>query len=258
MHISLAGETLFYIGSFAVTNSILTSWFVTAFLMCIGIIIGRSFKKVPSTLQQIVEMAYETIEGLAVSISGEAGKKHTPLALTLFLFILLNNWLGLIPGVGSIGYYHTEHGEKVLTPFVRSGSADLNTTLALALIAVVIAHVLGVRSSGPIGHLKHFRNPLEIVSEFSKVLSFSFRLFGNVFAGEVLLAVAAGIVAIVIGRESAWFGIPGGLIMIPFMGLELLVGFIQAFIFAALTLVFIGVFTRHSEEHAESEVRVDE
>lgn len=255
MHISLAAQTLFYIGSFPVTNAILTSWIVTAILIVIGVLVGLNFKKIPSTVQQLLEMVYEMIEDLAVSIGGEAGKKYAPLAVTLFLYILLSNWLGLIPGVGSIGTHIVEHGEKVFAPYIRSGTADLNTTLALALIAVVTAQVLGIRSSGILGHLKHFKNPLEIVSEFSKLLSFSFRLFGNVFAGEVLLGVAAGILTLVIGGEKIWYGIPGGLIQIPFLGLELLVGFIQAFIFAALTLVFIGVFTAgHSEVHSTEEV----
>lgn len=250
MHISLAGEILFYIGQFPVTNAILTSWIVTLFLIVAGTLVGLSFKKIPSVFQQLFEMIYEMIEDLAVSIAGEKGKNFAPLAVTLFLYILLSNWLGLVPGVGSVGVNMVDHGEHVFVPLIRSGTADLNTTLALALISVVVAQVLGVKSSGILGHLKHFINPLEIVSELSKILSFSFRLFGNVFAGEVLLAAGASILILVTGKTEIWYGIPGGIIQIPFAALELLVGFIQAFIFASLTLVFIGVFTQgHAQEH---------
>lgn len=254
MHISLAAQTLFYVGQFPVTNAILTSWIVTLFLIVAGVTVGLGYKKIPSVVQQLFEMVYEMIEDLAVSIGGEKGKTYAPLAVTLFLYILVSNWLGLVPGVGSVGINIIEAGETVFAPIVRSGTADLNTTLSLALISVVVAQILGVRSSGILRHLKHFKNPLEIVSEFSKILSFSFRLFGNVFAGEVLLAAGASMLILVTGKTQLWYGIPGGIIQIPFLGLELLVGFIQAFIFAALTLVFIGVFTtghEHAEEHSK-------
>ncbi len=247
MHISLAAETLFYLGKFPVTNAILTSWLVTGVLILVAFLVGKTFKKHPSGVQQLLEMVYAEIESLAVGIAGEKGKKYTPLAVTLFLYILLSNWLGLVPGVGSVGLEIKEHGEAFFVPFIRSATADLNTTLALALVSVVVAQVLGLRSSGIRGHLKHFINPLEIISEFSKILSFSFRLFGNVFAGEVLLGAAASIFILVSGANNAWFGIPGGIIQIPFVALEILVGLIQAFIFSALTLVFISVFTFEHE-----------
>lgn len=248
MHISLAAQTIFYIGQFPVTNALVTTWIVTGFLMLLGVVVGLRYQKIPTAVQQILEMVYEMIEELAVSVAGEKGRNYAPLAVTFFLFILLSNWLGLIPGVGSIGINVVNHGEKEFIPFIRSGTADLNTTLALALISVVVTQILGLRTSGLLGHLKHFKNPLEIISEISKILSFSFRLFGNVFAGEVLLAAGASMLIFITGAEKFWFGIPGGIIQIPFAGLELLVGFIQAFIFTALTLVFIGVFTQH--EHA--------
>jgi len=249
MHISLTAQTLFMIGSFPVTNSLLTSWFVILVLIISAVIVGTKFQKLPSGLQQLFELVYEMVEDLAVSISGEKGKKFTPLAVTMFLYIILSNWMGLIPGVGSVGVKIMEHGEEAFVPIVRSGTADLNTTVALALISVVAAQFLGVRSSGLVGHLKHFINPMEIVSELSKILSFSFRLFGNVFAGEVLLAAGASMLILVTGVQKPWFGVPGGIIQLPFILLEVLVGFIQAFVFAALTLVFIGVFTQHSKNH---------
>lgn len=242
MHISLAAQTLFFIGSFPVTNAILTSWLVSLTLILVALTSRGRF---------LLEMVYEGIEDLAVSIAGEKGRNYTPLAVTLFLFILLSNWLGLIPGVGSIGVNSKEGEETVFAPLVRSATADLNTTLALALISVIVAQILGIRASGLLSHLKHFINPLEIISEFSKILSFSFRLFGNVFAGEVLLAAAASILILVSGVNRVWYGIPGGIIMIPFVALEILVGLIQAFIFCALTLVFISVFTAHPNHGKE-------
>lgn len=251
MHISLAAETLFFIGAFPVTNAILTSWLVSLTLVSLAVLIGLNFKKIPSGLQQLFEMVYETIEDLAVSIAGEKGRDYAPLAVTLFIYILFSNWLGLIPGVGSLGFNLKEHEGTVFVPLIRSATSDLNTTLALTLISVSFAQVLGFRASGIVGHLKHFLNPLEIVAEFSKILSLSFRLFGNVFAGEVLLAAAASILILVTGVNKVWYGIPGGIIQIPFLVLEILVGLIQAFIFSALTLVFISIFTVH--EHVGKE-----
>lgn len=250
MHISLAAQTLFYLGSFPVTNAILTSWIVTLLLIIVGVFVGLRFQRLPGGVQQFLEMAYEMVEDLAVSMSGEKGKKFVPLAVTFFLYIIISNWLGLLPGVGSLGLKMMEHGEIVFVPLVRSGTADLNTTAALAVTSVVAAQYFGIRNSGILGHLKHFINPLEIVAEFSKLLSFSFRLFGNVFAGEVLLAAAASIIVIITGVERVWFGALGGIIQLPFILLELLVGFIQAFVFASLTLAFIGVFTQHGRHEA--------
>lgn len=249
MHISLAAQTLFYIGNFPVTNSVLTVWIVSAILILVALIVGGAYQKLPGGAQSVLEMVYGYLEDLAVSIGGEKARDYTPLAVCLFLFILLSNWIGLLPGVGSIGMEVIDHGEKSLVPFIRSGTADLNMTLALAVVSVFATQYLGVKSSGILNHLKHFINPMEIVSEVSKILSFSFRLFGNVFAGEVLLTAAASMLYLVTGHEKSWYGVPGGLIQLPFFGLEILVGLIQAFIFASLTLVFISVFTAHEAKH---------
>lgn len=251
MEISLAGERLFNLGMFPVTNTILTSWIVTILLAVSGVIVGLNFKKMSSGVQQFWEMIYEYIEDLAISIAGEKGKNFVPLAITFFVYILFNNWLELIPGVGSIGIHLVEHGEKIFVPIIRSATTDLNTTLALAIISVVVTHALGLKASGILGHLKHFVNPLEIISEISKLISFSFRLFGNMFAGDVLLVSSASLLVLISGTSRAWYGPIGGLIQFPFLILETLVGLIQAFIFAALTLVFIGVYTQHQESHAK-------
>lgn len=244
MHISLAAETLFHIGIVPITNSFITSMISVIILITLGLIVGLKYQKLPNGLQNIFEMAYESFEGLATGIIGEKGRKYVPLVVTFFLFIIFSNWLSLLPGVGSIGMYEVEHGEKVFVPFFRGGNADLNTTLALAIISVVAAQIYGIQSSGLLHHLKHFTNPLEIVGEFSKVLSFGFRLFGNIFAGEVLLLAGASMLMLVTGKNLAVYGIPGGLIQTPFLLLELFVGFIQAFIFSVLTLSFISVYVQ--------------
>jgi F-type H+-transporting ATPase subunit a len=210
----------------------------------LGLGVGLRYKKLPSGLQHIFEMAYEAFDDLAVGIIGEKGKKYTPLAVTFFLYIIFSNWLSLLPGVGSLGMKVLEHGEEVFVPFFRGGNADLNTTLALALVSVGATQIYGIQASGLVGHLHHFANPLEIVGELSKILSFGFRLFGNVFAGEVLLLAGASMMMLITGKNLTLYGIPGGIIQTPFLMLEIFVGFIQAFIFSVLTLSFISVYVQ--------------
>ena len=186
-----------------------------------------------------------------------------PIVGTIFLFILFSNWLGLLPGTGSIGIWGIHEGNLALIPLLRPAGSDLNLTLAIALFAVIASHVMGVKALGLGNHLSKFFNVrgifrsfakgpmavivaviefgvglIEIVSEIAKVLSLSLRLFGNVFAGEVLLTVMIGLFA---------YFLP-----IPFLFLELLVGIIQATVFAMLTLAYLTVATEAhgGEEHA--------
>jgi F-type H+-transporting ATPase subunit a len=180
---------------------------------------------------------------LVAGIAGERkAKKIFPYIATFFLFILLSNWFGLLPGVGTI-LTPDIHTHK-LVPLLRGATADLNITLGLALVSVYMTQVVGVRNLG-LGYFKKFidiSNPikffigvLEMVAEFAKILSFAFRLFGNIFAGEVLLVVMASIVPIIAP--------------LPFIGLEIFVGLVQALVFAMLTLVFMNLATiSHSEE----------
>jgi len=188
--------------------------------------------------------------------------KVFPVVFTFFIFILLNNWLGLLPGIGSIGFLEGANGHEVFVPYFRGGTADMNTTLALSLISVIGANLFGIFSVGLFRHankfvnvkalahipthirkdpsviiinpIKFFVGVIEIIGEVAKVASLSFRLFGNVFAGEVLLSSIAVIFA---------FGLP-----IPFMFLELIVGVIQALIFAMLSLVYFSI-AMTAEEH---------
>jgi F-type H+-transporting ATPase subunit a len=162
-----------------------------------------------------------------------------PLVATFFIFIIVNNWAGLIPGFGSIGIYEMKEGHEVFVPFLRSANADLNTTIMLSLVSVIVIQIVGIGVIGLKSYTKKFFNfsspilffvgILELISEFIKIISFSFRLFGNVFAGEVLLIVITMLVPYILP--------------IPFYGLELFVGFIQALVFTMLTLVFIKMAT---------------
>lgn len=247
MEISLAAEKIAHIGSFPITNSMLTSWIASLLLIVLGFLAVRNLKAIPRGIQNFFEMIIEMLFNMVDSIidNKEQSRKYFPLLATIFLFIITNNWLGLLPGIGTIGLH--ENGKFV--PLLRSGNADLNTTLALSIIAVIAIQVFGILAIGIVRYGKKFFNfssPimffvgfLELISEFSRLISFSFRLFGNVFAGEVLLAVIAMLLPFI-----------GPL---PFYGLELFVGFIQALVFTMLALVFIkAAITDHESEHAQA------
>ncbi len=241
--ISIKAETIFNILGFHVTNS--------QILSVIGIvlifIIGRSYH---SQLQSgkrngfffVFNLILKAIYGLFKSVLNKHIDYFFPLLGAFFLYILIQNWLGLLPGVGSLLIEIEEHGHSLHVPIFRAGNADLNGTLALALISVVLIQIFGVKFVGFAGYIKKFidiSNPinffvgiLEIVSEFSKIISFAFRLFGNIFAGEVLMTIIAFLVPV--------------LAPFPFLMLELFVGFIQALVFSMLTTVFLSMaITKH-------------
>ncbi|MBI4067179.1 F0F1 ATP synthase subunit A [Candidatus Gottesmanbacteria bacterium] len=237
LHISIAPEKIFtLLETIPVTNSLLTTWIVMIVLLVFSYVSTRRISLIPGSLQSITEMLIEGLYNLYTTVIGEKIKTYFPLLATLFLFIITLNWAGLLPGVGTIGFHHQEQGEETLTPLFRSGSADLNMTLALALIAFLVIQYTGIRNLGA-SYLKkfiNFSNPinffvgiLELISEFSKIISFAFRLFGNIFAGEVLLTVIAFLMPL--------------LVPLPFLGLELFVGFIQALVFSMLTAAFISL-----------------
>ncbi len=229
----------------------------------------------PSGLQNIMEMVVEFIANLSKEIGGHWAPRFFPIVATLFLFVLASNWSGLIPGVGSIGWLEhphnpteagyiangailtaeeaalpaagEEHGDGyIVVPWLRAPSTDLNFTLALALVVVGLTQYFGIRALGP-GYFKKFVDfsgfkqgimngviglfvgLLELVSEFAKIVSLAFRLFGNIFAGEILLVVIAFLIPYVVS--------------LPFYGLEVFVGFMQAFVFLMLALVFFNLAT---------------
>lgn len=237
VHISLKAEEVFSLGNFPVTNTLLLSTLVALFLILGAYLLRRRLALIPNRAQNFAELALEGILGIMDTVLIERGKseKYLPLVTTIFLFILFSNWMGLIPGVGSLNL----HKSNELVPIFRSPASDLNFTLALALISVFTINALGMVAVGVRRHLSkffNFKNPvdlfiglLELTSEFAKIISFSFRLFGNVFAGEVLLVIVAFLVPY--------------LAPLPFLFMEIFVGFVQAFIFAMLTLVFIAIAT---------------
>jgi len=239
--ISLAAETVFHLGPLPVTNSLLTTWVVVALILLGTFILKRRVAERPGGFQNVVESVMEGGLGLMDSVTQDRKQtlKYFPFVFTLFIFIILGNWLGLLPGVGSIGFHEMHDGHEVFVPLFRGPAADLNFTLALAAISVVATQVIAVVTVGFMRHLKkyvNFKDPimgfvgaLEAISEFAKLISFSFRLFGNIFAGEVLLIVIGLIIPYVVP--------------IPFLFLEIFVGFIQAFIFSVLTLVFLKIAT---------------
>jgi len=260
---TLFSEQIFKINNFPITNSLLNTWLVVLAVIIFSLFLKTKIKLVPRGLQNAVEAAIEMLSGIFDSVTGSREKtlKYFPFVLSFFVFILLNNWLGLLPGIGSVGQVAAEHGEKVFIPFFRGGTADLNTTLALATIGVVFSHIFSVTALGfwkyinkfinikaileipkkvlreptilVVNPVKVFVGLIEIVGEFAKVASLSFRLFGNIFAGEVLLAAMSAILAV---------GLP-----IPFMFLEIIIGLVQAFIFAVLILAYLTMNT--AEEH---------
>lgn len=242
MHISLQAETIGTFLGLPITNSLILSLLVGFILIAGGLLLVKFLKVIPSKAQVLGEILLDTILGFIAEVLGskEKAMKFFPLVATIFLFILLNNWIGVLPGTGSIGFFEEEQGEKVLVPFFRSANSDLNTTFALALVSMIAIQVYGIAKHGVWGHLSKFlvltKGPiqfflgiLESILEVAKVFSFSFRLFGNIFAGEVLLLVIMTLVPLVAP--------------LPFLFLEFFVGFIQALVFSMLTLVFLKMAT---------------
>ncbi|MEK9130309.1 MAG: F0F1 ATP synthase subunit A [Patescibacteria group bacterium] len=247
MHISLSPEIIFYLGNFPVTNSLLTSWVVITVLTVIVFLVSKKRQIIPKGLQNIMEILVENLLKLVHSVTND--KKQTekffPLVATIFIFVLFSNWLGLLPGVGTIGFKEIHDGHEAFVPLFRSVYSDLNMTIVLALISVFACQFFGIAACGFFkyaGKFINFKSPitffvgiLELISEIAKLISFSFRLFGNVFAGEVLLVVIAFLVPYIAP--------------LPFMALEIFVGFIQALVFAMLTLVFLKMATITHNEH---------
>jgi F-type H+-transporting ATPase subunit a len=265
---SIKAEALFTIGPLHFTNSMLMTLIVGALIIAFFVASTRRLQLVPGKAQNIAEMAVEGLLGLTESVAGKrTGRIIFPLIATLFIFIIAANYLSLFPGVGSIGgCYHEEApaagqtvvhypqcGEgQVFVPFLRAPTADLNTTLAMALIAVTIVQITGVVSHGVGGYIKElftpvWLGPVHIVGELSRIISLSFRLFGNIFGGEVLLLV----MYFLLGGVYLGFGV------VIFLGLEVLFGGIQALLFSLLTLTYITLAASghgsSGEHHAEAE-----
>ena len=315
-HVALSGEALAVDGWF--TNTLLTTLLVDLVVLGLAFFATRNMNLVPSGLQNAMEAIIEYLYSLAESVAGRAAATYFPWAATLFLFVLVSNYSGLIPGVGSIGFRHpaeaehartlgnqlamadgklflqtqegdgsiggaasitttnegsigeaehstdgsiggeasaSEEAHETFVPLFRAPSADLNTTFALSLLTMAMVQYHGIRAQGG-RYFKKFWNTsgqgmmkginifvgiLEAVSEVSRILSFAFRLFGNIFAGEVVLATMAFLITF--------------LVPVPFYILEVLVGAVQALVFAMLALVFFTMATishGHDDEHHEA------
>lgn len=230
MHISVKAEKIFNLFGFPITNSLLSTFILLIFFLIIALIYNSQQN---SNSVFIIRHTSNLLYSLFEPIVKDKIKIFYPLLASFFLYILLSNWFGLIPGVGSI----VLKNEHKTIPLLRASTADLNTTIALALISFAMIQYYGIKYLGFFGYLKkflNFANPiafftgiLEIISEFSKILSFAFRLFGNIFAGEVLLVIIASLIPI--------------LASFPFLILELFVGFIQALVFVMLTAIFLNM-----------------
>lgn len=239
--VSFTPEPIFYIGSFPVTNTLLDIFIVDAVIIAVLYFLNKNLSTVPGFLQNGLEYITEGLYGLTQNISVKYSKIIFPYFMTFFLFILLTNWSGLIPGFGTIGFYR----EREFIPLLRSGSSDINFTLGLALISAIATHAMSINVLGIKEYLSRyfslhpiylFVGLLEIVSEITKVISLSFRLFGNIFAGEVVLATISGLFAFIAP--------------LPFLALEIIVGLVQALVFSMLTMSFMAILTTpHHEEH---------
>lgn len=233
IHIALASEPVFHLWGVTITNSILLTWVVVLLLVGVGFLVGKRAKLIPGRLQVAFELIFETMfDYMAETLeSKDMARKYFPLIATIFLFIFTANMLTFIPGVESVGF----HEEGRIVGFLRPVNTDLNTTLALAIIVFLVIELSGIFALGFLKYGSKFVNfksvmgfgvgILELIGNIARLISFSFRLFGNIFAGHVLILVIVFFLP---------FFVP-----VPLMLFEVFVGFLQAAIFSLLTLVFI-------------------
>lgn len=267
--VTIYAEPIFHIGGLEVTNSLLTSWLAVLIVLIFSIIIRINLKKIPGKLQHV----FEIILGGAISLVDQVtndrkvSNKIFPIVFSVFVFVLINNWVGILPFIGSVGYYAMHDGHNVFVPFFRGGTADINTTLTLGIVAVVGSNLFGIITLGAwktlnkyvklqelgsiftkvrkdpsvlvVAPVSFFVGIIELIGEVAKIASLSFRLFGNIFAGEVLLSSMAAILAFILPT--------------PFLFLEVFIGLIQALIFALLTTVYFTIAAQDHSEHEEHE-----
>ena len=284
----VAAEPIVKLAGFTITNTLLATWLTMAVLLLLFKKATTNMQMVPRGVQNFLELAVEGLLKFAMGTAGERnGRRFFPLIATIFFFVITNSWLSLVPGFSTIGLVHHgaheaipfmsvgpvavilpnaqplhagEHApqgfiEGELVPLLRGANTDLNTTLAIALTAMVFVQLWGFQSNGfgylskfislkrlmkgeiMFGLIEFFVGIMELIGEFARIISFTFRLFGNMFAGEVLLVVIVFLVP--------W------ILVLPFYGLELFVGFVQALVFAGLTLVFATMSSAGHGGHDE-------
>ncbi|HEY8108937.1 MAG TPA: F0F1 ATP synthase subunit A [Patescibacteria group bacterium] len=254
----LGPEHLFEVAGIPITNGILGTWVAMALLILFLLVATRKLRAVPKGSQNMLEMIVEQLTGIVNTVMEDEDKtrKYLPLILTIFLFVLFLNWAALLPGFGTI-LFDTGHGHEA--SLLRAGSTDLNLTFAMAGVAFLVVQATGLVVVGIFKYLSKFvhvhsafhrpfkiRNVLmtipnfllgltELISEVAKFIALSFRLYGNIYAGEVLLVVFGTLLPVFVPLSG------------PFYLLEVFVGLIQAFVFAMLTIVFIKIASLNTE-----------
>lgn len=266
--VPLKPTPLFQIGKFVITNSMLVTWIVAAGIIVFAQVATRRIKPIPSGIQNFWEWLVESLYNFLENIIGsELVRKTFWFFATLFIFILFVNWFGLIPGVGTIGWGHHDPTTGVFhvdRPLLRGGNADLNMTTAMAAIFFVLWFVWAIQAQGVGGFLKHLFAPkgetkgplkllmiviffmvgwLEVVSILFRPVSLSFRLFGNIYAGESILEAMS--------TMNPWLS---WLLPLPFYFMEILVGIVQALVFMLLTAVFTMLIAQH--DHGPEQAHV--
>ena len=267
-HLPAYAEEILRIGPFIVTNSMLMVWIVAAFVILVAQLATRKMSSIPSGLQNVVEWLVESLYDFLGTILGKELTKRTFWFFgTIFILILFTNWFGLIPGVGTVGWQLTGPGvdpHDTFRPFLRGGNADMNMTAAMAFTFAALWFYWAITENGIKGFLAHIFAPkgkfsgimaammilvfafvgiLEIISILFRPVALSFRLYGNIFAGENILEN----MMLMGGKWLAW------LPPLPFYFLELLVGLIQALVFMLLTAVFLKLICDHGDHHDESD-----
>jgi F-type H+-transporting ATPase subunit a len=262
----LPPESIAHLGPIPVTNTIVTTWITIILVVLLSFFAFRRMKAVPSGLQSLMEFIFGFILDFCTGVVGEKnGRRFLPVVATIFIFVAVNAWLSLLPFYGNAFVVD----QKI--PLLRGANTDLNVTLALAIFSFIAVEYYGIKYLGPINYLKKFIRIeqlgkgigqlfkgklksafgsiffgfidvvvglLETLSELIRLISFSFRLFGNMLAGEILLMILAFLVPLTVA--------------VPFYGLEMFIGFIQAFVFGSLTLIFINLAIAGHEEAHES------
>lgn len=249
LHISLASERLFMVWGFPITNSLITAWAVMLTLFIVAFLVRKNLKLIPGKFQNAVEMIFQWVYGYVEQGFGDAKltARYFPLIATIFFFILFSNMFDFLPIFGTL---HLNVGGESL-PLFHAVNADLNSTLALAIISFFVIEFSGIFTLGVLKYGSKFVNftggfmmfivgLLELIGNLARLISFSFRLFGAIFAGEILLLVIGSFVPYILP--------------VPLMAFEMFIGLLQAAIFAILTLAFIKIAVAephgsHKEEH---------
>ncbi|MFN3692617.1 MAG: F0F1 ATP synthase subunit A [Candidatus Paceibacteria bacterium] len=241
IHVALAPYVVGHVFGVPITSTLITAWVGMLILTVIAVLVRHRLALVPGKLQSVIEMMIGGVYDYMADVleSRALAQKYFGVVMTIFIFILTLNWFGLFPGVTSIGQYVEYNGSEKFIPYLYPAATDLNITLAFALIAFFTIQFSGIAAIGAFkyaGKFINFSSPLafavgiiELISEIARLISFSFRLFGNIFAGKTLLVVIMFFVPYVVP--------------VPIMAFEVFVGFIQAFVFAILTLFFIKIAT---------------